>query len=60
MKYFNQDISIYSENATYNTDNDDEINFSKAKYFKSDKSASGHAEEIFIKNNVGSSIHTKI
>ena len=51
VRYFNQDISIYSKNATYNSGGLDEINFSKAKYFKSDKSASGNAEEIFIKKN---------
>ena len=50
VKYFNQDISIYSKNATYKN-NLEEINFSKAKYYKSDKSASGNAEEIFIKKN---------
>ena len=50
VKYFNQDISIYSNNATYKNKLD-EINFSKAKYYKSDKSASGNAEEIFIKKN---------
>ncbi len=50
VKYFNQDISIYSKNATYESKLD-EINFSKAKYYKSDKSASGNAEEIFIKKN---------
>ena len=50
VKYFNQDISIYSKNATYEN-NLDEINFSKAKYFKTDKTASGNADEIFIKNN---------
>tara|TARA_Y100000992_G_C21272375_1_gene497680 strand:- start:940 stop:3627 length:2688 start_codon:yes stop_codon:yes gene_type:complete len=50
VKYFNQDISIYSKNATYRN-NLSEINFSKAKYYKSDKSASGKAEEIFIKKN---------
>ena len=50
VKYFNQDISIYSENASYKN-NLDEINFSKAKYYKTDKSASGTAEEIFIKDN---------
>ena len=51
VKYFNQDISIYSKNATYNRNGLDEINFSKAKYYKSDKSASGNAEQIFIKKN---------
>tara|TARA_Y100000389_G_scaffold82996_1_gene79560 strand:+ start:482 stop:3130 length:2649 start_codon:yes stop_codon:yes gene_type:complete len=50
VKYFNQDISIYSNNASYKN-NFDEINFSKAKYYKTDKSASGNAEEIFIKDN---------
>jgi len=50
VKYFNKDISIYSKNASYKN-NLDEINFSKAKYYKTDKSASGNAEEIFIKNN---------
>ena len=50
VKYFNQDISIYSRNASYKT-NLDEINFSKAKYYKTDKSASGNATEIFIKDN---------
>ena len=50
VKYFNQDISIYSKNASYKT-NIDEINFSKAKYYKTDKSASGNAAEIFIKDN---------
>ena len=50
VKYFNQDISIYSKNAAYKN-NLDEINFSQAKYYKSDKSASGYAEEIFIKKN---------
>jgi LPS-assembly protein len=50
VKYFNQDISIYSKNATYKN-NIDEINFSKAKYYKSDKSAAGNAEEVFIKKN---------
>jgi LPS-assembly protein len=50
VKYFNKDISIYSNNATYKNKLD-EINFSKAKYYKSDKSASGNAEEIFIKKN---------
>ena len=50
VKYFNQDISIYSNNASYKNKLD-EINFSKAKYYKSDKSASGNAEEIFIKKN---------
>lgn len=51
VKYFNQEISIYSKNATYNRNGLDEINFSKAKYYKSDRSASGNAEEIFIKKN---------
>ena len=51
VKYFNQEISIYSRNATYNAKGLGEINFSKAKYYKSDKSASGNAEEIFIKKN---------
>ena len=50
VKYFNQDISIYSKNAYYKN-NLGEINFSKAKYYKTDKSASGNAAEIFIKNN---------
>ena len=50
VKYFNQDISIYSKNASYKN-NLDEINFSKAKYYKTDKSGSGNAEEIFIKDN---------
>jgi LPS-assembly protein len=50
VKYFNQDISIYSKNASYKN-NLDEINFSKAKYYKTDKSASGNAAEIFIKDN---------
>ena len=50
VQYFNQDISIYSEDARYKN-NLDEINFSKAKYYKSDKSASGNAEEVFIKND---------
>ena len=50
VKFFNQDISIYSKNASYKN-NLDEINFSKAKYYKTDKSASGNAREIFIKNN---------
>ena len=48
-KYFNQDITIYSKSATYKNSLD-EINFSKAKYYKTDKSGSGNAEEIFIKN----------
>ena len=50
VKYFNQDISIYSKNASYKN-NLDEINFSKAKYYKTDKSAAGNAKEIFIKDN---------
>ena len=50
VKYFNEDVSIYSNNATY-INNLDEINFSKATYFKSDKSSSGKADEIFIKKN---------
>ncbi|OUW81652.1 MAG: hypothetical protein CBD82_03350 [Gammaproteobacteria bacterium TMED222] len=49
-KYFNQDITIYSNSATYKNSLD-EINFSKAKYYKTDKSGSGNAEEIFIKKN---------
>ena len=50
VKYFNQEISIYSKNASYKN-NLDEINFSKAKYYKTDKKASGTADEIFIKDN---------
>ena len=50
VEYFHQDISIYSKNAAYKN-NLDEINFSKAKYYKTDKSASGNAEEIIFKNN---------
>ncbi len=50
VKYFNQDISIYSKNASYKNKSS-EINFSKAKYYKSNKSASGNAEEISIENN---------
>tara|TARA_Y200000002_G_scaffold383116_1_gene403333 strand:+ start:349 stop:3036 length:2688 start_codon:yes stop_codon:yes gene_type:complete len=50
VKYFNQDISIYSKSATYKN-NLSEINFSKAKYYKTDKSASGNAAEIIIEKN---------
>jgi len=50
VKYFEQDISVYSETANYSADRD-EVNFSKAKYYKSDKSGSGRADDIFIKDN---------
>ena len=50
VKYFSPDISIYSKNARYENSLS-EVNFSKAKYFLTDKSASGTADEIFIKDN---------
>ena len=50
VKYFEQDISVYSNSANYFS-NKNEINFSKAKYHLSDKTGSGHADDIFIKNN---------
>ena len=50
VKYFEQDISVYSNTANY-SNSINEINFSKAKYYLSDKSGSGDADDIFIKNN---------
>lgn len=50
VKYFEQDISVYSNAANYSSDKN-EINFSKAQYHLSDKSGSGNADDIFIKNN---------
>ena len=50
VKYFEQDISVYSNAANYSSSKN-EINFSKAQYHLSDKSGSGNADDIFIKNN---------
>jgi LPS-assembly protein len=50
VKYFEQDISVYSNSANY-LSSKNEINFSKAKYHLSDKTGSGNADDIFIKNN---------
>lgn len=50
VRYFEQDISVYSKTANYSSSND-EINFSEAKYYLSDKSGSGNASDINIKNN---------
>jgi LPS-assembly protein len=50
VKYFEQDISVYSNAANYSSGKN-EINFSKARYHLSDKSGSGNADDIFIKNN---------
>ena len=50
VKYFEQDISVYSNAANYSSSKN-EINFSKAQYHLSDKSCSGNADDIFIKNN---------
>ena len=50
VKYFNKDITIHSNNAEYKNDID-EVNFSKAKYYFSNKDGSGKSEEISIKNN---------
>jgi LPS-assembly protein len=50
VKYFEPDISVYSNSANYSSSNN-EINFSKARYYLSDKSGSGDADDIFIKNN---------
>lgn len=50
VKYFEKNISVYSNSANYSSSKN-EINFSKAKYHLSDKSGSGNADDIFIKNN---------
>ena len=50
VKYFEKDISVYSNSANYSS-SESEIDFSKAKYYLSDKSGSGNADNIFIKNN---------
>lgn len=50
VKYFEQEISVYSKNANY-LNSRNEINFSKAKYYLSDKSGSGNADDILIKGN---------
>ena len=39
VKYFEPDISVYSNSANYSSSNN-EINFSKARYYLSDKSGS--------------------
>ena len=50
VKYFEQDISVYSNTANYSSSKN-EINFSEAKYYFSDKRGSGNANDIFIKDN---------
>ena len=50
VKYFKKDISVYSETAHYSSDRE-QVNFSKAKYYMSDKSGAGDAENIFIEDN---------
>ena len=50
VQYFEQDISVYSHTANYDSDKK-EVNFSQAKYYISDKSGSGIAQDILIKNN---------
>jgi len=50
VKYFEKDISVYSNSANYSS-SESEIDFSKAKYYLSDKSGLGNADNILIKNN---------
>jgi len=50
VKYFEQDISVYSNSANYSSSKN-EINFSKATYHLSNENGSGYADDIFIKNN---------
>ena len=50
VSYFNDEITVYSKNAEYQG-NEGDINFSDAKYFKSDKTASGLSDKIIFKNN---------
>lgn len=50
VKYFNKDITVYSEKANY-TSNSNDVNFSKAKYYMVERDGSGRADEIFLKNN---------
>ena len=50
VKYFNKDITVYSDSADYKNDID-EVNFSKAQYFFVNTDRSGNSAEITIKNN---------
>ena len=50
VKYFNKDITIYSENADFKN-KANEVNFSKAQYFVSNNDKSGKSAEITIKKN---------
>ncbi len=51
VNYFNNEISVYSETASYQGANGD-ITFQKnAKYFRTDKIGSGISDKIIFKNN---------
>ena len=49
VKYFEQGISVYSNTANYSS-GENEINFSKAKYYLPNNTGSGNAKDILIKN----------
>tara|TARA_Y100000768_G_scaffold140913_1_gene105028 strand:+ start:8911 stop:11610 length:2700 start_codon:yes stop_codon:yes gene_type:complete len=50
VKYYNEELTVYSKKADYQNDID-EVNFSKAKYYFAKKDGSGNSEEIFVKKN---------
>ena len=50
VKYFNNEISVYSETAGYQGV-DGDITFSRAKYFRSDDIGAGISDEIVFKKN---------
>jgi len=50
VKYFNKDITVYSNNADFKNDTN-EVNFSKAEYYFANKDGSGKSEKISIKND---------
>ena len=50
VKYFNNEISVYSETAGYQGV-DGDITFSRAKYFRSNDLGAGISDEIVFKKN---------
>ena len=50
VKYFKKDITIHSNSADYKNDLD-EVNFSEAKYYFTNRDGSGKSKKISIKNN---------
>ena len=50
VKYFNNDISVYAQNAKYQGI-DGDITFSNAKYFRSDRVGAGVSDEVVFKEN---------